>query len=62
MTAATERPAPQPAPAATPATPGDSPEWRRRPFRIRQTSIREVGSGMDVRQVVRDTLDFGCNT
>jgi hypothetical protein len=37
-------------------------EWWKRPFRIFQTNIREVDSGMDVQQVVRDILDFGCNT
>ena len=36
-------------------------EWWRRPFRVFQTNIREVDSGMDVQRNVRDVLDFGCN-
>ena len=46
----------------TPAAGSDTPEWWRHPFRIFQTNIREVDSGMDVQQVVRDIVDFGCNT
>jgi hypothetical protein len=46
----------------TPAAGDDTPEWWRHPFRILQTNIREVDSGMDVQQVVRDIVDFGCNT
>jgi hypothetical protein len=49
-------------PAIPPASSTDSPEWWKHPFRIFQTNIREVDSGMDVRQVVQDILDFGCNT
>jgi hypothetical protein len=37
-------------------------EWWRHPFRIFQTNIREIDSGMDVSAVVQDILDFGCNT
>jgi hypothetical protein len=36
-------------------------EWWRHPFRIFQTNIREVDSGMDVERNVRDILDFGGN-
>ncbi|MGH2368551.1 MAG: alpha-amylase family protein, partial [Chloroflexota bacterium] len=35
-------------------------EWWRRPFRIFQTNIREVDSGLDVERNVQDILDFGC--
>lgn len=38
-----------------------SAEWWRHPFRIFQTNIREVDSGLDVQRNVRDILDFGCN-
>ena len=37
----------------TPAAGSDTPEWWRHPFRIFQTNIREVDSGMDVHAVVR---------
>ncbi len=46
----------------SPAAGGETPEWWRHPFRIFQTNIREVDLGMDVQQVVRDIVDFGCNT
>ncbi|CAA9253346.1 MAG: GH151 [uncultured Chloroflexi bacterium] len=49
-------------PAASPGSSTDSPEWWKHPFRIFQTNIREIDSGMDVKQVVQDILDFGCNT
>ncbi|HEV2126134.1 MAG TPA: hypothetical protein VGW38_25545, partial [Chloroflexota bacterium] len=39
----------------------DSPIWWQHPFRIFQTNIREVDSGMDVQAVVGDILDFGCS-
>lgn len=39
----------------------DSPEWWRKPFRIFQTNIREVDSGLDVERNVRDIVDFGCS-
>ena len=35
-------------------------EWWRRPFRVFQTNIPEVDSGLDVQRNVRDVLDFGC--
>jgi len=41
--------------------PSDGPEWWTRPFRIFQTNIREVDSGLDVERNVRDIVDFGCN-
>src|SRR6266542_437682 len=51
-----------PAPAASPFyAPSDGPEWWTRPFRIFQTNIREVDSGLDVERNVRDIVDFGCN-
>ncbi len=40
---------------------GRAAEWWRRPFRIFQTNIREIDSGLDVERNVRDILDFGCN-
>jgi hypothetical protein len=56
------------APGVSPATstapfyaPSDGPEWWTRPFRIFQTNIREVDSGLDVERNVRDIVDFGCN-
>src|SRR6266542_527833 len=49
-----------PAPAASPFyAPSDGPEWWTRPFRIFQTNIREVDSGLDVGRNVRDIVDFG---
>ncbi|MDQ3701871.1 MAG: beta-galactosidase trimerization domain-containing protein [Chloroflexota bacterium] len=36
-------------------------EWWRQPFRVFQTNIREIDSGLDVQQNVKDILDFGCN-
>ena len=51
-----------PNPAAGPAPTGQPPEWWQHPFRIFQTNIREIDSGMDVKVVVQDILDFGCNT
>lgn len=41
--------------------PEQDAEWWRHPFRIFQTNIREVDSGMDVERNVRDILDFGAN-
>ncbi|HEX2186827.1 MAG TPA: alpha-amylase family protein [Chloroflexota bacterium] len=35
-------------------------QWWHKPFRIFQTNIREVDSGLDVERNVRDILDFGC--
>ncbi len=45
----------------TPLSPSTSQEWWRRPFRVFQTNIPEVDSGLDVQRNVRDVLDFGCN-
>ena len=39
----------------------ESPEWWKHPFRIFQTNIREVDSGLDVQRNVRDIVDFGAN-
>ena len=39
----------------------ESLEWWRRPFRVFQTNIREIDSGMDVARNVADVQDFGCN-
>jgi len=38
-----------------------SPEWWRRPFRVFQTNIREIDSGLDVARNVADVRAFGCN-
>ena len=40
---------------------GETTEWRRHSFRIFQTNIREVDSGLDVERVVQDIVDFGAN-
>ncbi|HEU5315650.1 MAG TPA: hypothetical protein VFX49_06035, partial [Chloroflexota bacterium] len=58
MAATAARPA-APAPAAAPSS--ASPEWWKRPFRVFQTNIREVDSGLDVERNVRDVIDFGAN-
>ncbi|HEU5315790.1 MAG TPA: alpha-amylase family protein, partial [Chloroflexota bacterium] len=42
-------------------TQSDAPEWWKHPFRIFQTNIREVDSGLDVQRNVRDIVEFGCN-
>jgi hypothetical protein len=36
-------------------------QWWRRPFRVFQTNIREIDSGLDVERNVRDIVEFGCN-
>src|SRR5688500_560233 len=59
MTATAPRTAATTAPASS--TDADSPEWWRHPFRIFQTNIREIDSGMDVERNVRDIVDFGAN-
>ncbi|HEV2122527.1 MAG TPA: family 10 glycosylhydrolase, partial [Chloroflexota bacterium] len=41
--------------------PEQDAEWWRHPFRIFQTNIREVDSGLDVERNVQDILDFGAN-
>ena len=38
-----------------------APEWWRRPFRVFQTNIREVDSGLDVERNLRDVIEFGAN-
>jgi hypothetical protein len=39
----------------------DPAEWWRHPFRVFQTNIREVDSGLDVERNVRDIVEFGAN-
>jgi hypothetical protein len=46
---------------ATGATAGADGGWWHRPFRIFQTNIREVDSGMDVDAVVDDIVGFGAD-
>lgn len=40
---------------------GDGREWWRKPFRVFQTNIREVDSGLYVERNVREILNFGCS-
>lgn len=44
-----------------PRPPDGSPEWWKQPFRIFQTNIREIDSGLDVERNVRDIVEFGCS-
>jgi uncharacterized lipoprotein YddW (UPF0748 family) len=48
-------------PAAIEPPESASAEWWRRPFRIFQTNIREVDSGLDVAAVVDDIAGLGAN-
>ncbi|HEX2513114.1 MAG TPA: family 10 glycosylhydrolase, partial [Chloroflexota bacterium] len=48
-------------PGATDPLESASAEWWRRPFRIFQTNIREVDSGLDVAAVVDDIAGLGAN-
>ena len=59
----TTAPRTSPRAGTAPATPAGSTEaeWWKQPFRIFQTNIREVDSGMDVQRNVHDIVEFGCN-
>ena len=50
---------PRPDPSSVTAPSTSDAEWWRHPFRIFQTNIREIDSGLDVERNVRDIVDFG---